>query len=308
MMNVIDVLLSSDPVIERLTRKHLLKQNVPFQTNGFIARYLDLYDADKHMWGGGVYSPKWISTHYTMLELKYMEIDPNHPVYQDALNTLIDHEWKSSTMYNKFFHIDMCVAGMLLSLLTYGQRQDQRVFEIIDYILDHIMPDGGWNCSWDRKPAPKISSVHTTLSVLEALRDYEKNMYTYKIKEVKIALLHGIEALLSRNLYQIKGTKKPIHEKMTKGFYPPRWKYDILKALEFLASVNYPDSLRMSDAINLLISQMKGPFMPKGSQISGLVHFQLEEGRMGMFNTLRALKVLQFYRSPLYEKLLTVEV
>ena len=83
-VNVLDVLLSSDPVIERLTRKHLLKQNQAYCHSGYIERYLNLYDADKHLFGGGIYSPKWISTHYTMLELKYMEIDPNHPIYQDA--------------------------------------------------------------------------------------------------------------------------------------------------------------------------------------------------------------------------------
>lgn len=307
-MNVLDVLLSSDPVIERLTKKHLLKQNQPYCHSGYIERYLNLYDADKHLFGGGIYSPKWISTHYTMLELKYMEIDPNHPIYQDALNTILDHEWKSDTMYSRFFHIDMCVAGMLLSLVTYGKKEDMRIFEIIDYILSHIMPDGGWNCAWDRKPTPKIASVHTTLSILEGLRDYEMNGYTYRIKDVKIAILHGIEVLLKRNLYQAHGTKEPIHPQMIKASYPPRWKYDILRALEFLVSVNYPDSLRMSDAINTLISQLKGPFMPKGSQIPGLIHFTLEEGKIGMFNTLRALKVLKFYRYPLYEKLLSVEV
>ena len=307
-MNVIDALLSSDPVIERLTKKYLLKQNSAYINQGYIKRYLGLYDAVKHQWGNGVYGPKWISTHYTMLELRYMEIDPKNPVYQDALNTLLDHEWNSSTMYNKSFHIDMCIAGMLLSMVCYGKKQDLRVHEIIDYILEREMSDGGWNCSWDRKPTPKISSVHTTLSILEGLRDYDQNGYTYRLNEVRIAMLKGIEVLLSRNLYQIHGKKVPIHDKMTKAFYPPRWKYDILRVLEFLASVSYPDSLEMNDAINLLTSQLKGPFMPKGSQISGLVHFQLEEGRLGMFNTLRALKVLHYYRYPLYEKLIGLEV
>lgn len=307
-MNVIDVLLESDPVIRRLTQRHLLDHDVELLIEGYIDRYLDLYDPINHMWGGGVYGPKWISTHYTMLELKYMEIDPMHPIYQDALQTLLKYEWKNQGMYNRIIHQDMCVAGMLLSLASYGKIDDPKLFEIIDYILDHTMPDGGWNCSWERKPSPKISSVHTTLSILEALRDYDQNGYLYRIKEVRMHILLGIECLLKRNLYQAHQTKTPIHPSMVKASYPPRWKYDILRVLEFLTSVKYPDNLRLTDAINQLISQMHGPFMAKGSQISGKIHFKLEEGRFGMFNTLRILKVLKHFRNPLYQKLIRLEV
>jgi hypothetical protein len=303
-MNVIDWLCSGDPIIKRLTQVHLLEQKIPYSEEGYIEKYIGLYDQEHHLFGGGVYSPKWISTHYTMLELKYMEIDPMHQIYQDALKTLIDNEWKTLGIYRHDRHQDMCVVGMLLSLVTYGKLSDQRIHEMIDYILDHIMLDGGWNCAWERKPAPKISSVHTTLSILEALRDYESNGYTYRINEVKIAMLNGIACLLKRNLYQAHQQDEPIHHDMIKPSYPPRWKYDILKALEFLASVSYPDDLRLNQAMNLLIKQMHGPLMLKGSQIPGKLHFQLESGRYGMFNTLRILKVLKFYRRPLYERLI----
>jgi len=307
-MNVIDVLIESDPIIKRLTQKHLLNQKVQYIEDGYILRYLDLYDPIKHMWGNGIYGPKWISTHYTMLELKYMEIDPNHPIYQDALQTLLTHEWKKKGMHNRLVHQDMCIVGMLLSLACYGKSKDPKMFEMVDYILDHTMPDGGWNCAWERKPSPKISSVHTTLSILEALRDLIEYGYTYRIQDVRMHMLAGIECLLKRNLYQAHQTKDPIHPQMIKPSYPPRWKYDILRVLEYLASIKYPDHLRLTDAINQLVAQMRGPFMPKGSQISGLIHFKLEEGRYGMFNTLRMLKVLKHFRLPLYEKLIQLEV
>lgn len=307
-MKVIEWLCQGNPVIKRLTETYLLNQHIPYDDQGFIQDYLNLYDHDKHMFGGGVYSPKWISTHYTMLELKYMEIDPNHPVYQDALNTLITHEWKPKGIYHHDRHQDMCVIGMLVSLLTYGKLRDERIYDMIDYILDHIFLDGGWNCEWERKPAPKISSVHTTLSVLEGLRDYEMNGYQYRIDEVKIAMLNGIECLLKRHLYKAHDTQEPIHHAMIKPSYPPRWKYDILKALEFLASVSYPDDLRLTSAINLLVKQMHGPLMLKGSQIPGKIHFPLEEGSYGRFNTLRMLKVLKHFRLPLYERIIKLDI
>ena len=60
--------------------------------------------------------------------------------------------------------------------------------------------------------------------------------------------------------------------------------------------------------MNVLVKQMKGPFMPKGLTISGLTHFKLEENKYGMFNTLRALKVLKKYRYPLYQKLIQMDI
>lgn len=303
-MSVLDTLLESDPVISRLTKKYLLNRKSKYSDNGYIARYLLLYDRKTKTWGQGVYGPKWISTHYTMMELRYMEINPTHPIYHEALETLLTHEWKDHGMYNKKTHQDMCVVGMLLNLACYGYSKSDKIHEMIDYILDHTMSDGGWNCAWERQPIPKISSVHTTLSVLEGLSIYQKNGYTYRILEIKEAILRGIEVLLSRHLIFIKDTKNPIHPSMAKATYPPRWKYDYLRALEFLADIKYPDDLRMSEAIHILISQMKGPYMLKGSQISGLIHFPLETSTYGMFNTLRALKVLQAYRYPLYLKLI----
>jgi len=307
-MTVIDSLLKSNPVIQRLTKKYLLNQPVSYSIEGYIQRYLELYDHDKHLWGNGVYGPKWVSTHYTMLELRFMEIDPSNPIYQDALNTLLDHEWKDNALYHKHMHLDMCIVGMLLSMVSYGQRDDERIKGMIDYILSHIMQDGGWNCAWERKPYPKISSVHTTLSILEGLRDYFNNGYSYRLDEVKKAMRIGIETLLKRNLYQAHQTKAPIHPTMMKSSYPPRWKYDILKVLEFLESIHFPYDDRMKDAIEVITQTLKGPFMPKGTQISGLIHFKLEEGTYGMFNTLRVLKVLKAYNPSIYDQLIKIEV
>ena len=306
-MTVIDLLLSSNPVIERLTKVHLLNQKVPFTEEGYIKNYLDLYDPLKKTWNG-IYSPKWVSTHYTLLELTYMEMNPKHAVYQEALSSLLEHEWHSENIHDPHHYADMCIMGMLLNMASYGSSKDPKINEILDYILDHTMPDGGWNCNWYKRPIPKISSVHTTTSILEGLHRYQKAGYTYRLHDVKISMLSAIEMLLKRNLYQAHGTKEPIHEAMIKPSYPPRWKFDILRILELLVDMKYPDDLRLTDAINLLIAQMKGPLMPKGSAIPGKLHFKLEEGRYGMFNTLRVLKVLKHYRYPFYEKLIKEEI
>lgn len=306
-MTIIDWLLIQNPTLQRLTKIHLLNQSIPYQSDGYIGDYLALFDHKTNQWGGGVYSPKWISTHYTSMELMYYEMDPLDPIFQSALDTVLSHEWGNHGMYQKKVHVDQCVAAMLLNLSTYGRRNDPQINEIIDYLLDYSMPDGGWNCAWERHPKTIIGSVHTTLSVLEAFHQTLKNGYTYRRDELIIAMNRGVELLLSRELYKTKKTNLPIHPSMTKGTFPPRWKYDILRALEFLVTINYPKDSRMDDAINLLKTQMKGPFMPKGSQIPGLLHFQLESGRFGGFNTLRMLKVLKKYEPETYQNLIILD-
>lgn len=303
-MHIIDYLLSGDEVTTHLTKKHLLNLSSSHLDQGYVKRYLDLFDTMTARWGKGVYGPKWISTHYTITELKYMEVSPNHPYYQSGLKTLMDGEWVDHGMYSKTRHQDMCIVGMLVNFISYGKVSDPKLDEMIDYILAHQFDDGGWNCMWDSGKKPKISSVHTTLSVLEGLSEYVKNNYSYRLTEVKNAISRGIECLLSRDLYKQKRDGEIIHHSMVELHYPPRWKYDILRVLEYLADIKHPYDLRMEDAIQILISQMKNGFMPKGSRISGLIHFPLESERFSRFNTIRTLKVLKLYKNDLYKELI----
>lgn len=302
-MNVIEWLLEGDESVSFLTKKHLLNGKPEQKNLGFIKRYLDEYDRDHHMFGSGVYGPKWISTHYTMLELKYMEISFDHPIYQDALKTLLEYEWHNNGMYRKNRHQDMCIVGMLLNISCYGQTKDHKIYQMIDYILDHQFIDGGWNCTWEFKH-PKISSVHTTLSIIEGLHEYVINNYNYRIEEVKQKISDGIDCLLNRRIFLKKSLNEPIDKFMADVHYPPRWKYDVLKALEFFSNCNLPYDDRMKDAILHLKSLMIGPYLKKGIKIPGIIHFQLEDERFGRFNTLRALKVLKTYDKMTYETLI----
>ncbi|MDO9629083.1 MAG: hypothetical protein Q7I99_04205 [Acholeplasmataceae bacterium] len=299
-----DFLISGDIVTTYLAEKYLFNHIFNHQDKGYIEKYLTLFDSKTCRWGNGVYGPKWISTHYTIAELKYMEISYNHPTFQLGLKTLLDYEWVNKGMYNKTRHQDMCIVGMLLSFLSYGRVVDPKINEMVDYILSHQFSDGGWNCSWDSGKNPKISSVHTTISVLEGLSEYQKNGFTYRINEVKEAIPKGIEALLSRDLYKQKSNGLPIHHSMIDIHYPQRWKYDILRVLEYLSMIEYPYDSRMEDGIKIIENKMKNGYMPKGTQISGLIHFQLETTRFSRFNTIRALKVLKFYKPNLYKEIM----
>jgi len=303
-MKVLDWLLAGDAVVAALTRRRLLEMPSQHNNNGLIEKYLRRFDAGTHLWGGGVYTPKWISTHYTMMELRSMEIHPETKAYRDALRLLMDKLWHRRSILKQHKYLDMCIAGMLLNLASYGKVAGKDLRGLADYILRFQMPDGGWNCEFEKRPALEKSSVHTTISVLEGLLEYANRGYQYRRYEVQKALEEGCEALLRRRIYMKQSLKEPIDAKMAKAHYPPRWRYDYLRALEFFAHKNHPYDERMEDAISLLKSSMRNGYMLRGEKIPGRTHFALEEGRYGRFNTLRALYVLKMYDSQHYHEII----
>lgn len=294
-MTNIEWLLAGDPVIVHLAKKYLLDMKTNAEERGYIKRYLKLYDSGTKQWGSGFYGPKWVSTNYTLLELKYMEINSDHPVYQESLINYVQHFFAHSLDRDGIETLDLCIAGMLIELLSYGQIHDAQLDALIDYVLDHRMTDGAWNCRWNRRPKPRISSVHTTINVLEGLQEYANQHYTYRLSDVNTAIDLAIKTLLERDLLFVKGTQQPIHASFITHHFPPRWKYDYLRILEFLAKKEYPLVKEMEPALDILLQHLKKGKLTKGTTITGRLHFPLEEGRFGRFNTLRAYIVLKAY-------------
>ena len=301
-MTNLEWLLGGDPVIVHLVRKYLLDEPSETHNQGLIQQYLDRIDPQTLMWGNGYYGPKWISTHYTLLELREMDIMPGTPVYRDSLIHYLDHEWQHRISPRGIESMDLCITGMLINLLAYGMIDDPRLRQMIDYVLDHPMADGGWNCRWNHSPFPAISSVHTTINVLEGLAEYRREGFAYRCQEVDRAILQGIQVLLDRQLIYVKNTRTPIHPEMARHHYPPRWKYDYLRILEFLARRHDPLHDDMEPALTLLEQHIVNGRLTRGSRVPGLIHFPLELERYGRFNTLRAYIVLKEYRPELYQQ------
>jgi hypothetical protein len=307
-MKTIDWLMQGDTAIQRLTSRYLLNEELPYNEKGYVTKYLDLFDTIKGLWGDGVYGPKWISTHYTMLELKYMEIDYHHPYYQSGIVHLINFTWRTNNNFRRWQRPDICVVAMVLGMAVYGRFVDDRMHEMVDELLDHQMEDGGWNCAWNSKISPsKRGSIHTTLTVLEGLRDYRLWGDEYRSDEIRAVIPKGEEYLLERKLLYTLKTQELINKDFSKPHYPTRWKYDYLRALEYFVSVSKPFDKRMTDGLDLIKKSLVKGYMPKGSQYGGLLHFKLEAIRAGRFNTLRALKVLKAYDTNEYESLTQID-
>ncbi len=306
-MTNLEWLLQNDPVLAHLTKKYLLNEPSETQNQGLIQRYLELIDPRSLKWGNGYYGPKWISTHYTCMELKFMEIMPQTPLYHKALLGYLDHEWEKSIQKYGIDTMDLCITGMLINMLAYANVEDPRLNQMIDYTLTRTMPDGAWNCTWHRKPKPHISSVHTTVNVLEGLAEYLLQGYTYRAEEVKSAFHRGVQVLMARQLIYIKNTDTPIHPDMADHHYPARWKYDYLRVLELLARAKVPYQKEMEPALSVLKGHLKNGKLSKGKTLSGLTHFKLETETYGRFNTFRAYVVLKEYCPELFASCISEE-
>lgn len=305
-MTLFDWLLQGDVSIRYQVFRDLLgvsgdelrQERKKIHREGWGKQLLELRDPETLMWGGGMYSPKFISTHYTLLELKNFGIEPI-PEYQESADLLIRTMWYNRSKKNE---LDMCVSAMILSIVTYGKSASPLINEFVDYILSHQYPDGGWNCRWKR--GDLHSSLHTTLSVLEAFRDYQENGYQYRLDDIREAAPKGWEWILSKKLFRSVRTNEIIHPQMLVCPYPSRWKYDILRALDFFASIHFPYDERMREALAILVSRMdEEGRMPQEKAHPGKIHFRLEPAReKSRWNTLRMLRVLKEYDPELYRK------
>ena len=183
---------------------------------------------------------------------------------------------------------------MFLNYATYFGAPENELESVVDFILAQRMTDGGFNCRLNRSGA-RHSSMHSTLSVLEGISEYVQNGYNYRITELQHAAEEGREFLLRHRLFKSDRTGLIIRQDFLRLSYPPRWKYNILRALDYFRASGAPWDPRMSDAVAELVSRRRadGRWL-LASAHRGETHLTMETaGQPSRWNTLLALRVLK---------------
>lgn len=161
-------------------------------------------------------------------------------------------------------------------------------------MLDDQLDDGGWNC-WTEQGSTR-SSFDSTINVLEGLLAYERA--TGATTETAAARRRGEEYLLERSLFRRRSTGEVVSPAYLELSFPPRWHYDVLRALEYFRTAGGSPDQRMDDAVELVCrkQQPDGIWLLENTH-PGAVHFALEDGdgQPSRWNTLRALRVLRWY-------------
>jgi hypothetical protein len=309
-MTAVDWLLDSDPglrwqVLRDLTdasADEVAAERARVAVEGWGARLLALRDEDGQ-WAGGACFPAgfrgdfsagqpWTSTFPTLTLLRDLGVDPDAEQVREAVAAVRDNcRWEHAGQPFFAGEVEPCINGRTVALGAYFGVD---VEGIVTRLLAEQLADGGWNC--EAEFGSLRSSFCTTICVLEGLVAHERA--TGGSADSVVARHRGEEYLLRRRLFRRLSTGEVVDPDWLRFSFPTWWHYDVLRALDyFRAAGNDPDP-RLAEAVDLLRSksQPDGTWLLENTH-PGAVHFTLEDGngRPSRWNTLRALRVLDWY-------------
>jgi len=255
-------------------------------------------------------APVWLTTLFTFLLLRSTAVDPADQRVQSAVARLeknlrwsdYDGCWElrpAERGGNPYFEgeVEPCINGGVLALGAYFGRRSDRLAR---RLLGEQLEDGGWNCE-----APKSvrSSFHTTICVLEGLLEYERAVG--RRPDIAAARRRAEEYLLERNLFCRLSTGEVADPAFLQFAFPPRYRYDVLRALDYFRNANThasggpnqpPLDPRLNEALQIVERrrQPDGRWLLDDTHNEALAFTFIESvGEPSRWNTLRALRILR---------------
>ncbi len=306
---IIKWLLEGDVSIQYQTHLDLLKSGpevlgqlkLRIATEGWGYEFLKRQHPDGY-WGRAFYQPKWTSTNYTLLDLRNL-CAPCTPEITKALNVIAETCKGPDGGINGSVTVpesDLCVSGMFLNYACYFGIEEEKLKSIVDLVISQQMKDGGFNCLLNRYGA-RHSSMHTTINTLEGIMEYIIQGYAYRQEELIKIEKEAREFLLQHHLFRSDRTGGIINPAMLHLAYPTRWKYDVLRALEYFRKAGALYDERMQEALDVVCQKRTSDGRWKvPAHYPGAVHFKMEEaGKVSRWNTLRAMRVIDYFSNQL---------
>ncbi len=251
-------------------------------------------------WAG---EPAWLSTLFTLQLLRATGIDGADPAVGSAMMRLADGlRWNDQDGFwelrpvesggNTFFEgeVEPCINGGALAVgACFGRPSESLARRLVSEQLG----DGGWNCE-----APKSvrSSFHTTICVLEGMLEFERA--AGPAPEITACRRRGEEYLLKRALFRRVSTGEVASPAFLAFAFPPRYHYDLLRALDYLRDAGVEPDGRTGEALRVVESrrQADGRWLLDDAHDEGLgVSTREAVGEPSRWNTLRALRVLRWH-------------
>lgn len=316
-----DWLLDADPALRWQVERDLLNEptevwqaaRARIATEGFGARLLAL-QGDDGLWAGGAFFPKdfdfegpeaapgagqpWTATTWSLLSLCEWGMDPA-PLIARGTVELIDKNarWEYDGLPYWGGEVDCCInAWTVMSGLWLGAD----VRGIVDWFLEHRLPDGGWNCEWvDGKT---VSSFASTLNSLKGLLAWQAaNGASAALLEARRS---GEEYLLRRGLFRRLSTGEVAAPYFGHFAYPFRAFYSLLNAADYFRQAALLDGTspdpRMAEAIEMIRAARRpdGTWL-QGRRHPGRVWFEVDvaAGEPSKWLTFYATRVLAWWDS-----------
>ena len=278
------------------------------ETEGWGTRLLSCEDEDGQ-WAGGAFFPSdfdfreweelgqpWTATAFSLSQLREFGLDPLSDRAKRAVQLIgANSRWDEGGQPYWEGEVEECINGRTVADGAYFGVD---VSPIVGRLVGERLDDGGWNC--ERVNGSVRSSFATTINVLEGFLEYERA--TGGTPESREARESGEEFLLERGLFRRLSTGEPADEQFLRFVYPNRWRYDILRALDYFRSAavqtgGAPDP-RLGEAVDHVRSRRleDGTWLLDWSP-TGRVWFELDDGagEPSRWVTLRAMRALRWW-------------
>ncbi len=314
--SVIDWLLDSDPSVRWQVMRDVLAapeaeyraERAKVETGGWGARLLADEDEDGQ-WAGGAFLPRgfdfreweevgqpFTATTFSLSQLREFGLDPASHQIQRAVELIgANSRWDHAGQPFWEGEVEECINGRTVADGAYFGVD---VSALADRLTGELLDDGGWNC--ERANGSVRSSFASTINVLEGLLEYERA--TGGTPASREARESGEEFLLERSLFRRVSTGEPADEQFLSFIYPSRWRYDVLRALDYFRSAAAltgaaPDP-RLGEAVDRVRSRRlaDGTWLLDWSE-PGRVWFDVDDGpgKPSRWVTLRAMRVLRWW-------------
>lgn len=276
------------------------------ETEGWGKDIISHQDADGQ-WAGGSFLPSdvtqeefrtaqpWCSTAFVLSELRLMGVKTDSEWARRTTQLVGENcRWDEAGQRYWDGETEECINGRTVSDGAYFGAD---VSGIVKRLLGQLQVDGGWNC--ERANGDKKSSFDTTISVLEGLLDFEK--CHGPSADLQAARKSGEEYLLERKLFRRKTDGEVVKEAYTKLVFPWRWRYNVLRGLDYFRQVSEytgekPDP-RLGEAIQLVRNKRQGDgkwLLDDDFKGRRWIE-QVEVGQPSPWVTLIALRVLKWW-------------
>lgn len=312
---VITWLLDSDPAIRWQVMRDVLAlpesewtaERAKVETQGWGATLLAHEDEDGQ-WAGGSFVPAdfeareweevgqpWTATTYALSQLREFGLEPTSARARRAVQLIgASSRWDEGDQPYWEGETEECINGRTLADGAYFGVD---VAPIADRLVGERLQDGGWNC--ERARGSTRSSFATTINVLEGLLEFERA--TGGTTASRAARASGEEFLLERRLFRRLSTGEPADPRFLSFVHPNRWRYDILRALDYFRSAGIEDQTPPDPRLDEAFDHLRSRRLDDGSwpldwRAPGRVWFDTDSGpgEPSRWVTLRALRVLRW--------------
>ena len=201
------------------------------------------------------YTPKYTSTHWTMMLLEELMIDPQEPRFQSAIefmlsstqNKIGDYIGENSSNWT-------CLWGNIIRYCVYGGAlSDPRLQRMIELTAESLH-NKQCQCEWNWQLPCVWGAARSIWGLISIPKSERSELVESAIQSGSIFVLKNVNLIISNQPSQVEKKNHPIWQKLN---FPIFYQADILFILRLLYEMDKLDHPLASNLISWLESKQK---------------------------------------------------